>query len=532
MSTAYTPDSQVETAYQTLRDTFRSGRTREIAWRKWQLKQLWWLVEENEQRILNALHQDLHRHTFESVFSELRGIRKDILDHVQNIDRWTADQVPDSGLVMKSLLRPTIRYEPLGVALIIGPWNYPTSLILQPLTAAVTAGCTVMLKPSEITVATQNLLVELIPKYMDPSAIQIVTGGAAETGRLMARKFDHIFFTGSVNVARYVAAAAAKNLTPTTLELGGQCPAIVTKSADIEAAAQDIAWVKFLNSGQICLSVNHVFVHPDVEKQLVERLTFYFNKYFAEGEEGMTRIVNQKNYDRLKGLLEKTDGSVQTDAVLDTEKRQIPLSLVTNVNMTDTLLSEELFGSICPVITSTTGDAVDSINNLPAPLGLYIFSHDEQEIEHILSSTQSGGVTINKVALHAAVPGAPFGGVGESGHGYYHGEWGFKAFSHMRTIARPRPLMSKLSTFALPPYSMDKLKWLQVKNGLGFKREWTLEDERGASRRGLWQTLGARAIHILALLVSLGLADYKTNQRFGLLRRATGAVEYLRTWFR
>ncbi|PLB44127.1 aldehyde dehydrogenase [Aspergillus steynii IBT 23096] len=531
MSTTYTSESQVETAYQTLRDTFRSGRTRELAWRKWQLKQLWWLLEDNEQRIIDALHHDLHRHPFESVLSELRGIKMDLLDHVQNIEKWTADQVPDCPLPMKWLLRPTIRYEPLGVALIIGPWNYPTSLIFQPLIAAITAGCAVMLKPSEITVATQDLMVELIPKYMDSSAIQVVTGGAAETGSLLARKFDHIFFTGSVNVARHVAAAAAKNLTPTTLELGGQCPAIVTKSADIEAAARDIAWIKFVNSGQICLSVNHVFVHPDVEKQLLERLTFYFNKYFKEGEEGMTRIVNQRNYDRLKGLLEKTDGRVETDAALSNEKRQIPPSVVSNVNMKDTLLSEELFGSICPVMTSATQDAIDSINSLPAPLGLYIFGHDHTEIDHIISSTQSGGVTVNLVALHAAIPGAPFGGVGESGHGYYHGQWGFKEFSHMRTIARPRPLISKLSALAHPPYSMDGLKWLRVKNGLGFKREWTLEDERRVSSRGKLLKISSRAINVLVVLVSLGLLDYKSNQRLGLLRRALGAVEYARTWF-
>lgn len=333
MSTTYTPDPQVELAHQTLRETFRSGRTREIAWRKWQLKQLWWMIEDNEQQMIDALHEDLHRHPFESVFTELRNIKTDILDHVQNIDKWTADQIPNTPFAMKWLLRPTVRYEPLGVALIIGPWNYPTSLILQPLIAAITAGCAVMLKPSEIAAATQNLIAELIPKYMDSSAIQVVTGGAAETARLLARKFDHVFFTGSVNVARHVAVAAAKNLTPTTLELGGQCPAIVTRSADIESAARDIAWVKFVNSGQICLSVNHVFAHPDVEKQLIERLTFWFNKFFKDGEEGMTRIVNQKNYDRLKGLLEKTDGQVATEATLDTGKRQIPPSLVTNVDM-------------------------------------------------------------------------------------------------------------------------------------------------------------------------------------------------------
>lgn len=329
----YTPEAEVEAAYNTLQATFRSGKTKEIAWRKWQLKQVWWMIEENEQRIVEALHKDMNKPVFETTFTESMTIKTDIVEHLKNIDKWTAERPTDTPLAMKAVLRPTIRPEPLGVALIIGPWNFPISLVLQPMIAAITAGCAVMLKPSEVTQAAQALLVDLIPKYMDPSAIRIVTGGPAETGSLIARKWDHIFFTGSVNVARYVAAAAAKNLTPTVLELGGQCPAIVTKTADVESAARQIAWAKFLNSGQICLTVNHVFAHPDVEKKLIERMTFYFNEFKKGKASEMTHIVNDKNFERLKALLEKTDGKVECGGELDASTRCITPSVVSNVTM-------------------------------------------------------------------------------------------------------------------------------------------------------------------------------------------------------
>lgn len=355
----YTSEADVELAYTTLQATFASGKTKEIAWRKWQLKQIWWLVDDNEALIREALTKDMNRHPFETPFTEIDNVKTDVLEHLKNIDKWTADQKPDAG-ALGFLLRPSVRPEPLGVALIIGPWNFPFSLLIQPLIAAITAGCAVMLKPSEVTANTQQLFVDLIPKYLDTSAVRVVTGGAAETGRLLQRKYDHIFFTGSVPVARHIAAAAAKHLTPTVLELGGQCPAIVTSSADVEAAARDIAWIKYLNAGQICLSVNHVFAHPSIEKQLIERMTFWLNQYNKGSS--MTHIVNDKNFARLTGLADKTEGTVQHSGEADAKTRNLPPQIVSNVKMTDSLLSEELFGTICPVVTGSTQDAIDSIN--------------------------------------------------------------------------------------------------------------------------------------------------------------------------
>jgi aldehyde dehydrogenase (NAD+) len=524
----YTPEAEVEAAYNTLQATFRSGKTKEIAWRKWQLKQLWWMIEENEQRIVEALHKDMNKPVFETTFTESMTIKTDIVEHLKNIDKWTAERPTDTPLAMKAVLRPTIRPEPLGVALIIGPWNFPISLVLQPMIAAITAGCAVMLKPSEVTQAAQALLVDLIPKYMDPSAIRIVTGGPAETGSLIARKWDHIFFTGSVNVARYVAAAAAKNLTPTVLELGGQCPAIVTKTADVETAARQIAWAKFLNSGQICLTVNHVFAHPDVEKKLIERMTFYFNEFKKGKTSEMTHIVNDKNFERLKALLEKTDGKVECGGELDASTRCITPSVVSNVTMKDSLLSEELFGTICPVLRSSTDEAIESINSLSRPLAIYIFSKDQKEIDKVISSTISGGVTVNGVLIHAAVPGAPFGGVGDSGHGSYHGDYGFRSFSHMRVIARPTSVFSKVSSFLLPPYSPDRVKWFAVRNSLGIKRNWTLDDERRECSKGVIWKSASRVLKLLVVIITLGLVVSKLQGRLGLVSAFNNLIGLLK----
>ncbi|PLB35973.1 aldehyde dehydrogenase [Aspergillus candidus] len=510
---AYTSIPEVDLTYKTLQTTFRSGRTKELAWRKWQLKQVWWLVEDNQQRIIDALNKDMNRHAFETTFADCMTVKTDVVDHLKNIDKWAADQPVDANMVMKALLRPCVRPEPLGVALIIGPWNFPVSLVLQPMVAAIAAGCAVLIKPSEITLACQALLVELIPKYMDPSAVRIVTGGPTETTALLERKFDHIFFTGSVGVARHVARAAAKHLTPTVLELGGQCPAIVTKSADVDAAARDIAWAKYLNSGQICLSVNHVFAHPDIQAKLIERMAFYFAEYAKNGADEMTHIVNQKNYERLKGLIEKTQGKIECGGTLEASKNRIAPSVVSGVTMNDSLLSEELFGTICPVLTASTEEAVAAIN------------------DHVISSTISGGVTVNGTIIHSSVPSAPFGGVGDSGHGYYHGKHGFQAFTHLRTIARPVPLFGRLVSFLRPPYSVNRIKWIGVRQNLGIRRGWTLDDERRIARQGNLLRLPVRFFQILAFIVTLGLVDHQMEGQLGIIQRLQGLTDLIRNIF-
>jgi aldehyde dehydrogenase (NAD+) len=328
---AFTSPGEFDDAYTTLFRTFASGRTKDLAWRKWQLKQVWWMFDENEAAILAALKSDLNRGEFESYLSDVRGVREEVLRALKNIDKWAADDIPDAGFIFGTLAGARIKKEPLGVALIIGAWNFPVLLIIKPMIAAIAAGCCVMLKPSELSRATQNLFAELVPKYLDPSAIRVVTGGPHETQEILKRRFNHIFFTGSNKIAKFVTEAAAKHLTPTVLELGGQGPAVVTAKANVDLAAKRIAYVKYMNAGQICLSVNHVFVDPSVHDEFVERLGFWFNTFIAEKPENMVRIVNERNWDRLTGLLDRSNGKLVHGGKKDRDIKYLEPTIMTDI---------------------------------------------------------------------------------------------------------------------------------------------------------------------------------------------------------
>ena len=333
MST-YTAPEQVATAYATLQQTFKAGKTKSIAWRKWQLKQAWWMVADNEEAIARALHSDLNRHDLESYSLDIRGLKSDILDHIKNVEAWAADEIPDAGFLFGTLCGARIRKEPLGIALILGTWNFPFIVTLSPMVAAIAAGCTVLVKPSEIAMASQHLMAEILPKYLDPESIQIVTGGPVETGLILERRFDSIFYTGSAKIAKLVSAAAAKHLTPTTLELGGKAPCIVTRSADIDTAAKRITFSKFLNAGQMCLAANHVFVDPSVHDKFVERAKYWLGQFLkGDGKDQGARIVDQRNYDRLIEHLDQSGGIVVHRGDKSRKDNYIQPTLVINVDM-------------------------------------------------------------------------------------------------------------------------------------------------------------------------------------------------------
>ncbi|RBQ99473.1 hypothetical protein FVER53590_01702 [Fusarium verticillioides] len=499
----YTSETECLQYHSQLFKTFATGKTKSIKWRKWQLKQMWWMLVDNEKAIAEALAVDLGRHEFEALTSDLHGLKADILEHLNHVEEWAADEpVSSAGFLMATLGKARIRKEPLGVVLVIGAWNFPFLLTLQPVIAAITAGCCVVVKPSELSVASQNLMQDLVGRYLDPEAIRLVTGGPQETTKLLELKFNHIFFTGSTKVAKYVAAAAAKHLTPTVLELGGQGPAIVTAKADLDLAAKRIAYAKFLNAGQICLSVNHVFVDPEVHDAFVQRL-HHWTQQFSGGESShMCKIVNKRNFERLSGLLEETSGKVFQASGKGGDNMLSP-TVVTDVSVDDSLLSEELFGPICPVIKATYKGAVRQTNSGgPHPLAIYIFSSDRSEINYILQNTISGGVTINDVLMHYGVPGAPFGGVGDSGQGYYHGKYGFMAFTHQRTILELPTWMDRLMAFRYPPFDMKDMSNFVVKNNLGFRRGETMEDQVvGGNRSWLWAATGVLVASAIGAIV-------------------------------
>ncbi|TVY61962.1 Aldehyde dehydrogenase, dimeric NADP-preferring [Fusarium oxysporum f. sp. cubense] len=498
----YTSEAECLQYHSQLFNTFAAGKTKSIKWRKWQLKQMWWMLVDNEKAIAEALAADLGRHEFEALTSDLHGLKTDILEHLNHVEEWAADEpVASAGFLMGTLGKARIRKEPLGVVLVIGAWNFPFLLTLQPVIAAITAGCCVVVKPSELSVASQNLMQDLAGRYLDPEAIRLVTGGPQETTKLLELKFNHIFFTGSTKVAKFVAAAAAKHLTPTVLELGGQGPAIVTAKADVDLAAKRIAYAKFLNAGQICLSVNHVFVDPEVHDTFVQRL-HHWTQQFSGGESShMCKIVNKRNFERLSGLLEETSGNV-FQASGNGGGNMLSPTVVTDVCINDSLLSEELFGPICPVLKATYKDAVRQTSSGPHPLAIYIFSSDRSEIDYVLKNTISGGVTINDVLMHYGVPGAPFGGVGDSGQGYYHGKYGFMAFTHQRTILEMPTWMDKLMAFRYPPFDMKNMSNFVVKNNLGFHRGETMEDQVvGGNRSWLWAGIGVLVASAIGIAV-------------------------------
>ena len=329
MST-YTPPEEVDSAYITLQKTSKSGKTKSIAWRKWQLKQIWWMVSDNEAAIAKALHSDLNRHDFESYYVDIGAVKNEILNHIQNVESWAADEIPDAGLLFGTLCGARIRKEPLGFALIFGTWNFPFWVCLCPLAAAVSAGCAVMVKPSEMAAASQDLMAELFAKYLDTEAIRCITGGPKETTSLLQRRFDSILYTGSTKVGKSVAAAAAKHLTPVVLELGGQAPCIVTPSADIDMAAKRITFSKLLNAGQMCLSANHVFIDPRAHDRFVERAVYWLGQY-SQGD--ATRIVNERHFDRVLELLNQSKGQIVYGGDKDRERKYIQPTVITNVDM-------------------------------------------------------------------------------------------------------------------------------------------------------------------------------------------------------
>lgn len=354
----YDKTEDIQDLHSSLVRTFQSGKTKDLAWRKCQLKQLWWMLEDNEKELMAAMKEDLNRSNIESTITDFAGARKDILYHLEHVDEWAADERLGDTLLAKQLRLARIRKEPLGVVLIIGAWNFPLLLVLQPLIAAITAGCCAIIKPSELIPSTQSLLKRLIPKYLDRTAIGVVCGGVAETTSLLDLQFNHIFFTGSATVGRIVSAAAAKHLTPVTLELGGQCPAIICKTADIDRAAKCVAFSKFLNAGQICLSVNHVFVDPSVYDNFTERLQYWIHT-FLNGESTIdTSIVNQSHFDRLSALIRNTEGSIFCGGGGDPETRRMEPTVIVgldkNGNISYSLLCDYFLNWNLHLVVHTT----------------------------------------------------------------------------------------------------------------------------------------------------------------------------------
>jgi aldehyde dehydrogenase (NAD+) len=446
-----------------LRATFDTGRTRDLEWRRRQLDGLIRMLEEREDAFLDAIHADLGRPRFEGWFADVSFTIREIREMRRHFARWARDERVRPPLQFLGT-RNTIVREPLGVVLVIAPWNYPVQLLVHPVAAALAAGNAVVAKPSEVSPTVSAVLAEFLPQYVDPDALAVVEGGVPETQALLAERFDHIFYTGNGTVARHVAEAAARNLTPVTLELGGKSPVIVDRDADLDGAARRIAWGKFMNAGQTCIAPDYVLVHEEVHDQLVDKLATVVRDRYGEdpkASDSFGRIVNERHAQRLKGLLDAGGyKSVACGGTVDLGARYVAPTVLAGVDTDAAVMGEEIFGPILPVLpVADVDEAVAYVNGHDKPLALYVFTNSGDTADRVLRRTSSGGACVNEVVSHIAIPAMPFGGVGPSGTGAYGGRWGFEQFSHRKAVQR-RPRWLELKA-VYPPYTQAKEKLLR-----------------------------------------------------------------------
>jgi aldehyde dehydrogenase (NAD+) len=439
----------------TMRTVHASGRTRPVEWRIAQLDALERLVNEHEDDIVAALADDLGRTAVDAWLADIAPTLAEIEYARKHVKKWMRplrrrlplNQLPARGWV---------QYEPLGVVLVIGPWNYPFYLALTPLVAAIAAGNCVVIKPSELAPASSALMANLLPKYVDPEAVTVVEGDGATSQTLLAEGFDHVLFTGGTEIGRKIMAAAAPTLTPVTLELGGKSPVIVAADADLEVAARRIVWVKLMNSGQTCIAPDYVLVERSVRDRFVETLLTSLAEFRSESPDAGQPIVNERQYERLTRYLEASKGTIVAGGESSDVDRTIQPTVILDPDPDEPAMCEEIFGPLLPVLTvDDLGEAIGFINARSKPLALYAFTGSKALRGRIADEVPAGGVVFNHIAMHVLAPQLPFGGVGDSGMGAYHGEWGFWTFSHRKSVlskaAKPDP------RFVYPPYTQRAL---------------------------------------------------------------------------
>jgi len=453
-------EGQAATLVRSLRSHFRTGATKPLAWRLSQLDALEHLLMEREGDIVEALRQDLGKPEPEALLSEVRMIVHEVRLMRRNLRRWMKPERVRTPLIALPG-RSYILREPLGLVLIIAPWNYPFQTAVLPLVGALAAGNCVVIKPSEIAPHTSALIAKWIPKYMDTRAVRVFEGGVPETTALLREKWDHIFYTGNGNVGRIVMKAAAEHLTPVTLELGGKSPTIVDETADLDTAAKRIVYGKFFNAGQTCVAPDYVLVHEAVHDALLNRMVSAVRELYGDDPKqsaDFARIINERHHARLTRLLDGAD--IATGGEADVGERYIAPTILKNVKESDPVMRDEIFGPILPVIAVPSVEAaVAFVNRHPKPLALYLFSTNKDAQQRVIGATSAGGTTINHVWLHVGVPALPFGGVGESGMGAYHGRHSFESFSHDRAVLE-KPTLRDLPII-FPPYAPWKRRWLK-----------------------------------------------------------------------
>ncbi|MFM7617141.1 MAG: aldehyde dehydrogenase family protein [Actinomycetes bacterium] len=458
-----TPDLDAPAIVAALRSTFASGRTRDLAWRKEQLRALRRMLAEREEDLLGALRVDLGKPAIEAFLTELAFVRAEIDVTLKHLDRWVRPErvaIP----VKQRPGRGRIHRDPLGVVLIIGPWNYPVQLLLAPLVGAIAAGNCAVLKPSEVSASVSETLARLLPQYLDQDAIRLVEGAVTETTALLEQRWDHVFYTGNGTIGRVVMAAAARHLTPVTLELGGKSPTYVDASANLAVAAKRIAWGKFLNAGQTCIAPDYVLVDRSVADAFVEALGAVVRDFYGDDPQAspdLGRIINGRHFARIAALVDgEGAGTPAFGGRRDEADRYMEPTALVGTDPGSQVMQEEIFGPILPILPVDGVDAaIDFINGRDKPLALYVFAESGRVVDRVLAETSSGGACVNATLYHLVPPTLPFGGVGESGQGAYHGRSTFETFSHRKSVLRKPTRLDP--PIAYPPYTEQKQKLLR-----------------------------------------------------------------------
>ena len=425
----------IQNSIQSQKEFFNSNATKEVSLRIETLKKLKRILKENEEKLYAAIYTDFKKSKFETYLTEISLIYNELNDAIKNLKHWSKQKRVRTNLAnfpAKSYIIP----EPLGTVLVISAWNYPYQIALIPAISAIAAGNTVVIKPSEIPNNTSKILAELINSNFDSNHLTVIEGGVETTTELLQQKWDKIFFTGSTPVGRIVYKAAAENLTPVTLELGGKSPTFVFKDCDIRLTAKRIVWAKFLNAGQTCIAPDYLLVEKEIKEQLLVALKTEIELAFPISKEinkNYVQIVNDKNFSRLNKLI-PTD-KIYHGGETNSENRSISLTLLHNINFEDSIMQDEIFGPLLPIISFENLDnVIQKVKEKEKPLALYIYSKKKKLIKKILHEISFGGGAINESLVHLSNPNLPFGGVGASGIGSYHSKAGFDTFTHYKSI--------------------------------------------------------------------------------------------------
>lgn len=440
------------------RNFYNTRATQQISFRRQQLDTLERMLRENETALDEAIYKDFKKSSFENYVSELALLYHDIKQAKRKLHSWSKKKKVSTNL-MNFPASSYVLPEPLGVCLVMGAWNYPYQLSFAPVIAAIAAGNTVVLKPSELPANTSSLMAKLVASYFTPEFFTVVEGGVPETTELLKQKFDKIFFTGSTNVGKIVYKAAAEHLTPVTLEMGGKSPSFVTEDANLKMTAKRMVWAKFLNAGQTCIAPDYVMVHASVQEEFLKLAKAeIINAHYAFENNNYLQIINDEHVMRLQKMI--LPEKIYFGGEVHRENRYIQPTILKDVLFNDAVMQEEIFGPILPVIAyHSLEDAIKNVTELSKPLACYIFTENDEKRQQILHAISFGGGAVNDAVMHITNPNLPFGGVGHSGMGSYHGKAGFDAFTHYKSVLqKPTWLELPLKYY---PYSDSKLKWLK-----------------------------------------------------------------------